>query len=152
MRFMGKFALIMMAGLLLVACGSEASTDKLQKFPAPEALAMQKKLSTPGPLDMARVHTLRLRINGERRDVVSLQPEVINKVGTGDQESATVFAFSADRKSVEMFTRDPKSGIGYMDKIASENFKPKYEFRFPLVSEKGIKDAKIEVVDYTVLP
>jgi hypothetical protein len=63
-----------------------------------------------------------------------------------------VFAWTADRKSVQMLTRDPKTGEGKFMELKTEDMKPKKTVHFPVMGDKGVKTATIEVIDLHIVP
>ncbi len=141
-----------LALFLLAACVGAPNFLGYESLDSKSAYEMQQTLMGAQNLDMSRVYTVRMLVNGTRVDVTSLSPEVIGLEGKEEKRYATVLVFSQNRDHVIFFTRDPETGQGYMRHISVNELRNRPAFEFPLVVGNTVTSAKFEVIDMTVLP
>lgn len=139
------------AVLLLAACNG-SGLFRTEHLKSDAAYEMQQTLMSGQTLDLSRVYTLRLMVNGTRVDVVSITPEVLALEGTERNRAATVMAFNAERSHVVMFTRNPETGEGYVRRVGIDELRKKPVIEFPMVVGNTVTNAKFEVMDLTILP
>ncbi len=152
---MNKNSILYTGVILLALSGCSAGgynllrTDTLASDAAYET---QQTLMGGQNMDLSRVYTARMLVNGTRVDVTSLAPEVLGLEGKEKSRAATVLTFSRDRNHVIFFTRDPETGQGYLKQIAVQELRQRPVFEFPLVVGNTVTTGKFEVIDLTVLP
>ncbi len=129
--------------------GNLAESPSLSKN---DAYEMQQTLMGGQSLDISRVYTARMLVNGARVDVTSLAPEVLALEGKEQSRAATVLTFDAERKNVIFFTRDPETGQGFLRNVAVLDLAKKPAFDFPMVVGNTITNGRFEVIDLTMLP
>ncbi|MBI3706772.1 MAG: hypothetical protein HY246_03695 [Proteobacteria bacterium] len=138
---------IIAAAVIVGTAALAADNLKVENIPPQQALNVLKELrSGSGKLDIANLLVARLAVDGNVIDVTTLNPAVLVSVGQGEHEAGTVFAFTADRKTLVFFTRDLVGGDGHRLNLPVSEFDKQPKFAFPTLTPGGApREAKIEI-------
>jgi hypothetical protein len=129
-----------------------AQLAKPEKISGDEVKSQQKEMKATS-MDLSEVYVVRVMIDGKRRDLTTLQPEVLGKAGDGADAALSTGGFSSDRSSLVLLTLDPRTGAGTRLVIPITKLQKKAQFRFPVLSADGkLKSEKFEVVEVRHLP
>jgi len=151
MRLQIKILIVFFA-IGLAACQSRYNLFNQEMLQKDAAYELQQTLLGAQNMDMNRVYTVRMLVNGTRVDATSLSPSVLALEGKEEKRAATVLCFTSDYRQLIFFTRDPETGEGYSRRIALNDLQKKPSFEFPLVVGTTVTPAKFEIIDVTVLP
>jgi hypothetical protein len=140
------------AALLVSATPVLAQIAKPEKISGDEVKTLQKQMKA-GNMDLSEVFVVRVMIDGKRRDLTTLQPEILGKAGDGADAALSTGGFTSDRSALVLLTLDPHTGGGTRLVIPVTALQKKPRFRFPVLSPDGkLKSEKFEVVEVRHLP
>lgn len=126
------------------AAGAADSAAPVQDLAGADATTKQAEMIKNAGLDLSTVYVARLMVGDRRVDVTSLNASVIGRAETADGEMVSVIRFSKDRRSLELFSRDPQTGGGKY--LALPLAQVPGKATFPVIS-----DGKLVPTDVTLL-
>jgi hypothetical protein len=150
-----KFACGIAAFFLVfsLASGAEAQIGKPEKIAAAQAPAMMHALAGNQTLDLSLVFIARVTIDGTRRDLTSLKPEILGHSGDGTKLAMSVARIDKEKSQLILFTLNPQNGAGSRLVIPLAALEKKPQFSFPIVNEDGtVSQRKFAVLDYRHMP
>ena len=154
MRRLRNVLLISMIGALgavLAPQAGGASPEPERLAPAEAADAQAALLEWP-KIDLSVVYVIRLTVDGRPVEVTSLAPTLVSNDLNGTHWAASVFAYTADKSALVLFSRDPASGAGYRLTLPVAELTEGHEFRFPVLSNGSLADVPITVAKHVHKP
>ncbi len=143
--------IVLLVAAAVTACGGYVFWNG-ERLKPDAAYEMQQTLLGGQNMDLGRVYTVRMLVNGTRVDATSLTPEVIALEGKDTQRAATIATYSPDRTHIILFTRDPETGEGFVKRMTLDELRQKPSFEFPVVVGNTVAAGKFEVLDLIILP
>ena len=153
MRRLGRVLMLLGAlGVILVPRTGVAAVPEPDRVPPAEAAAVQAALLEMPKIDLSIVYVVRLMVDGRLVEVTSLAPTLLTDDLKGNHWAATVFAYSADKSTLVLFSRDPESGAGYRLTLPVGNVVEGLEFRFPVLRQGRLMVVPIVVSKHVHRP
>jgi len=145
--------IVAFALVFALVSGAEAQIGKPEKIAAGQATTMMQQLAGNQALDLSQVFIARVTIDGTRRDLTSLKPEILGHSGEGEKIAMSVARIEKEKSELILFTLNPGNGAGSRLVIPLAALEKKPQFSFPIVNEDGtVSPRKFEVLDYRHLP
>lgn len=149
---MRKLLIILTLPLFLGACWGESSKDDentisldTQEISTEQATKTQADMVKDSGVDLSNVIVVRMMVDGERKEATSVTPAFISKTGEGENESYTVFRFTKDKNTLNLFSRDPETGKGYQASITRQELAKHKNFVFPMIKEGKLKKVRFTI-------
>lgn len=90
-----------------------------------------------GTMDFNRVVTVRLRREGKRLEVVSVNPTLVARAMVGGEEAKTLFRINDRGDALVLFSRDVPGSRSLKTEIPFSQLGEKQNFSFPVVQNDG---------------
>lgn len=97
-------------------------------------------------VDLSRVRVVRMTVDGESLEVVSLQPARHHMAEKSPEAAGTIVAFTSDKESLIFLTRSQAGGPARRHSLAWDEIDSDTRFSFPVRTEAGkVEPAEIAV-------
>ena len=125
---------VLAATLLLGACSSPDGPLVLKDHD--KILETQEQMGT-ATFDLSRVVVVRLRIDGEIREVTSILPMIVGQSVGPEGLARTIFRVEQKTDTLTLFTRDAQNKIAYRVDIGVNDRQARPSVMFPVLDAAG---------------